>query len=85
MRQHRDGIAQGVVGQIGQLVPRFAQRREVCAEPAYGAAAVAPRPGPRREPPQPADQLIDQGLDVGHAGEANRRVRGEWVLSARPG
>ena len=85
MRQHGNGVAEGVVGQVGQHVTRLTERRQVRAQTSYDVTTAARGPGSRRQAAQPAYQQIDVGVEVGHAGEGSQRVDGEWVLSERPG
>ena len=54
MRQHGDRVAEGVIGQIGQIVTMLAERDEGNAQASYDVTAAPSGPGPRREPAQPA-------------------------------
>ena len=78
-----DGVSKGMVGQVGQNVPRLAQRDEVGREPSYDVPTPGRGPGPCREPAETAYQPIEI-VGAIHAGEANFRARAHWVLSAAP-
>ena len=59
MRKHCDGVAERVVGQIGQNVARLTKSDQLRTEPPYGVPAPTGRPGAGGKAAQPAYELIE--------------------------
>jgi len=84
VRQHRDDVAERMIGQIGHGVARRTERDEVRDEPSYRFPTL--RPGPTGQSAQPTHELVEVGISgdlrrVGHRGEANCHDRAQRVLS----